>query len=302
MKQKLLQFLFVIAAIITAIPIANAAASDYNVAAQTPGEVWKKTFTTPGGDAYQAAILPNGYLYVIGTATNFETYTYKTLYRINQNGVATGSSGYTNVNYGMAADDKGCIAIITQAWNTSNNLAKDLSLRTPNASTGHLEYVSGSSNIDLSAATIPAYTYYFDATGDLQNGTGYLWFPPVAGNNKIKVVKTVRNADGTWSSSAQSYTLPFSSGASNPYLQVYESDAANNIWKFLFLNPFGDIYDCTLNNGTITATAILKIRFIKFLLNGLCFLVYGVIPPRKSTAEFFDFRILPLRKQYCRQT
>ncbi|MBQ3605328.1 MAG: fibronectin type III domain-containing protein, partial [Muribaculaceae bacterium] len=256
MKQKLLHFWFVIAAIITAIPIANAAASDYNVAAQTPGEVWKKTFTTPGGDAYQAAILPNGYLYVIGTATNFETYTYKTLYRINQNGVATGSSGYTNVNYGMAADDKGCIAIITQAWNTSNNLAKDLSLRTPNASTGHLEYVSGSSNIDLSAATIPAYTYYFDATGDLQNGTGYLWFPPVANNNKIKVVKTVRNADGTWSSSAQSYTLPFSPGASNPYLQVYESDAANNIWKFLFLNPFGDIYDCTLNNGTITATVI----------------------------------------------
>lgn len=254
MKQKLLQFLFVIAAIITAIPIANAAASDYNVAAQTPGKVWSHTFTLPGGDAYQAAVLPNGYLYVIGTNTNFAD-SYKTLYRINESGVTTGSAGYTAVHYGLAADDNGKIILLDQAWSVSTFIDY-VSIRKPNATTGHLEYVTGS-HFDISSHNLPSYCYYIDATGDLENGTGYIWFPPVASNADIKVVKTVRTAgQNAWTTTKTNYTLPFKPGRSDAYMQVYESNEANNTWKFLFQNTGENLYDCTLSNGTITATPI----------------------------------------------
>ena len=254
MKQKLLQFLFVIAAIITAIPIANAAASDYNVAAQTPGKVWSHTFTLPGGDAYQAAVLPNGYLYVIGTNTNFAD-SYKTLYRINESGVTTGSAGYTAVHYGLAADDNGKIILLDQAWSVSTFIDY-VSIRKQNATTGHLEYVTGS-HFDISSHNLPSYCYYIDATGDLENGTGYIWFPPVASNADIKVVKTVRTAgQNAWTTTKTNYTLPFKPGRSDAYMQVYESNEANNTWKFLFQNTGENLYDCTLSNGTITATPI----------------------------------------------
>ena len=254
MKQKLLQFLFVIAAIITAIPIANAAASDYNVAAQTPGKVWSHTFTLPGGDAYQAAVLPNGYLYVIGTNTNFAD-SYKTLYRINESGVTTGSAGYTAIHYGLAADDNGKIILLDQAWSVSTFIDY-VSIRKPNATTGHLEYVTGS-HFDISSHNLPSYCYYIDATGDLENGTGYIWFPPVASNADIKVVKTVRTAgQNAWTTTKTNYTLPFKPGRSDAYMQVYESNEANNTWKFLFQNTGENLYDCTLSNGTITATPI----------------------------------------------
>ena len=254
MKQKLLHFLFVLAALITAIPIANAAASDYNVAAQTPGKVWSHTFTLPGGDAYQAAVLPNGYLYVIGTNTNFAD-SYKTLYRINESGVTTGSAGYTAIHYGLAADDNGKIILLDQAWSVSTFIDY-VSIRKPNATTGHLEYVSGS-HFDISSHNLPSYCYYIDATGDLENGTGYIWFPPVASNADIKVVKTVRTAgQNAWTTTKTNYTLPFKPGRSDAYMQVYESNEANNTWKFLFQNTGENLYDCTLSNGTITATPI----------------------------------------------
>ncbi len=254
MKRKLLHTLSVLAAFLTAIPIANAAASDYNVAAQTPGKVWSHTFTLPGGDAYQAAVLPNGYLYVIGTNTNFVD-SYKTLYRINESGVTTGSAGYTDVHYGLAADDNGRIILLDAPWNV-NAFLDYVSIRRPKADDAHLEYVTGS-HFSISAHNLPAYCYYIDATGDLENGTGYIWFPPVASNADIKVVKTVRTAgQNAWTTTKTNYTLPFKPGRNDAYMQVYESNEANNTWKFLFQNTGENLYDCTLSNGTITATPI----------------------------------------------
>ena len=260
MKRKLLHLFVVCMAMVMAIPIANAAASDYNVATQTPGTVWKHEFSTPGGDAYQAAVLPNGYIYVIGVNTliapngDANVNTIKTLYRINENGVVASSAGYTNVHYGLAADDNGKIILLDEVWSTATNL-DNISIRTP-GSDGHLSYVDGSHNINLSSGKVPSFTYYFDATGNLENGTGYLWFPPVTSQNKLKVAKIVRGTGTTWTTSFSEYTLPFTPTLANSFIQVYESDEANGTWKFLYLNPNGDLYDCTLKNGTITHTAI----------------------------------------------
>ena len=260
MKRKLLHLFAVCMAMVMAIPIANAAASDYNVATQTPGTVWKHEFSTPGGDAYQAAVLPNGYIYVIGVNTliapngDANVNTIKTLYRINENGVVASSAGYTNVHYGLAADDNGKIILLDEVWSTATNL-DNISIRTP-GSDGHLSYVDGSHNINLSSGKVPSFTYYFDATGNLENGTGYLWFPPVTSQNKLKVAKIVRGTGTTWTTSFSEYTLPFTPTLANSFIQVYESDEANGTWKFLYLNPNGDLYDCTLKNGTITHTAI----------------------------------------------
>ena len=261
MKKKLLHFFAVFVALVMAIPIANAAASDYNVAAQTPGIVWKHEFSTPGGDAHQAAVLPNGYIYVIGVNTlilpngDANVNTLKTLYRINENGVVTSSAGYTNIHYGLAADDNGKIVLVDELWSTATNL-DNISIRKPE-SDGHLSYVDGSHNINLSSGKVPSYTYYFDATGNLENGTGYLWFPPVTGQNKLKVAKIVRGTGTTWTTSFSEYTLPFNKiTMANSFIQVYESDEANGTWKFLYLNPGENLYDCTLKNGTITHTTI----------------------------------------------
>ena len=260
MKQKLLHFLAVFVAMAIAIPVANAAASDYNVAAQTPGTIWKHEFSTPGGDAYQAAVLPNGYIYVIGVNTlilpngEANVNTLKTLYRINENGVVASSAGYTNIHYGLAADDNGKIVLVDEVWSTATNL-DNISIRKP-GSDGHLSYVDGSHNINLSSGKVPSYTYYFDATGNLENGTGYLWFPPVTSQNKLKVAKIVRGTGTTWTTSFSEYTLPFTPTMANSFIQVYESDEANGTWKFLYLNPGENLYDCTLKNGTITHTAI----------------------------------------------
>ena len=260
MKRKLLHLFAVCMAMVMAIPIANAAASDYNVAAQTPGTVWKHEFSTPGEDAHQAAVLPNGYIYVIGVNTlilpngDANVNTLKTLYRINENGVVASSAGYTNIHYGLAADDNGKIVLLDEVWSTATNL-DNISIRTPESS-GHLAYVDGSHNINLSSGKVPSYTYYFDATGNLENGTGYLWFPPVANQNKLKVAKIVRGTGTTWTTSFSEYTLPFTPTSSNSFIQVYESDEANGTWKFLYLNPGENLYDCTLKNGTITHTTI----------------------------------------------
>ena len=260
MKQRLLYFFAVFVAMTIAIPVANAAASDYNVAAQTPGTVWKHEFSTPGGDAYQAAVLPNGYIYVIGVNTlilpngDANVNTLKTLYRINENGVVASSAGYTNIHYGLAADDNGKIVLLDEVWSTATNL-DNISIRTPESS-GHLSYVDGSHSINLSSGKVPSYTYYFDATGNLENGTGYLWFPPVTGQNKLKVAKIVRGTGTTWTTSFSEYTLPFTPTMANSFIQVYESDEANGTWKFLYLNPGENLYDCTLKNGTITHTTI----------------------------------------------
>ena len=274
MKQKLLHFFAVFVALVMAIPIANATASDYNVATQTPGTVWNHTFTAPGSDAYQAAVLPNGYLYVIGTSTN-NSGTIKTLYRINESGVVASSAGYETVHYGLAADDNGKIILVDQAWSTSGTL-DNISIRTPNASTGHLNYVNGSHDITLTDGSIPSLTYYFDASGDMENGTGYMWFPPTSGKSNLKVAKIVRGSGTTWTTTFETYTLPFSAGANNAYMQVYESNENSKIWKFLFLNPFGSIYDCELNNGTITATPIdLPVRGANGLANAHIFFLGG---------------------------
>lgn len=260
MRKKLQHILSVFVVIFAAIPIANAAASDYNVAAQTPGTVWKHEFSTPGGDAHQAAVLPNGYIYVIGVNTlilpngDANVNTLKTLYRINENGVVTSSAGYTNIHYGLAADDNGKIVLVDELWSTATNL-DNISIRKP-GSDGHLSYVDGSHNINLSSGKVPSYTYYFDATGNLENGTGYLWFPPVTDQNKLKVAKIVRGTGTTWTTSFSEYTLPFTPTMANSFIQVYESDEANGTWKFLYLNPGKDLYDCTLKNGTITHTTI----------------------------------------------
>lgn len=261
MKKKLLHILSVFVAMAIAIPVANAAASDYNVAAQTPGTVWKHEFSTPGGDAHQAAVLPNGYIYVIGVNTlilpngDANVNTLKTLYRINENGVVTSSAGYTNIHYGLAADDNGKIVLVDELWSTATNL-DNISIRKP-GSDGHLSYVDGSHNINLSSGKVPSYTYYFDATGNLENGTGYLWFPPVTDQNKLKVAKIVRGTGTTWTTSFSEYTLPFTPPTlANSFIQVYESDEANGTWKFLYLNPNENLYDCTLKNGTITHTTI----------------------------------------------
>ena len=240
MKQKLLKLLSIFVAFLTAIPIANA-----DVTISEPTLVWNKSFSAPGADAYSAVAL-NGQLYTIGTQTNYGTGSNKTLYTISESGVAMSDAGYTPIFSGIAVDDSGNVIF----WN--GEVQKTLgTIYLKYLENGVLTEAEGIS-IPLSGYGLSTYGYFLDATGDLRNGKGHLWF--IDNTNKTKLIRIEINK-GIYTSH-NSYELGFSHNGNRSVISIYKSDTNNDTYSFTFQNHMSSIYDCKFEKGVITSTEI----------------------------------------------
>ena len=245
MKQKLLKLLSIFVAFLTAIPIANA-----DVTISEPTLVWKYEGTTIGADAYSAVALTDGKLYTAGINTNFSS-SFKTLYTVDNGTVTKSSLGYDAVYPGvLAADDNGNMAIL---YGTRGSTIGPVYLKTLN---GGVPTLVSNKNIDLSSVGLSNYLYYYDASGNIVTGTGYLWFTTY--NNTLINKITVSN--GSYSKTT-SYSIADALGEGNTLgasssIKVYKSNASTDSHSLLVHDIGGDFYDCTISGSTITATKI----------------------------------------------
>lgn len=245
MKQKLLKLLSIFVAFLTAIPIANA-----DVTISEPTLVWKYEGTTIGADAYSAVALTDGKLYTAGINTNFSS-SYKTLYTVDNSTVTKSSLEYDAVYPGaLAADDNGNMAIL---YGTRGSTIGPVYLKTLN---GGVPTLVSNKNIDLSSVGLSNYLYYYDASGNIVTGTGYLWFTTY--NNTLINKITVSN--GSYSKTT-SYSIADALGEGNTLgasssIKVYKSNASTDSHSLLVHDIGGDFYDCTISGSTITATKI----------------------------------------------
>ena len=240
MKQKLLKLLSIFVAFLTAIPIANA-----DVTISEPTLVWNKSFSAPGADAYSAVAL-NGQLYTIGTKTNYGTGSNKTLYTISESGVAMSDAGYTPIYSGIAVDDSGNVIF----WNGEVQTTLG-TIYLKYLENGVLTEAEGIS-IPLSGYGLSTYGYFLDATGDLRNGKGHLWF--IDNTNRTKLIRIEINK-GIYTSH-NSYELGFSHNGNRSVISIYKSDTNNDTYSFTFQNHMSSIYDCKFEKGVITSTEI----------------------------------------------
>ncbi|MBR3829687.1 MAG: T9SS type A sorting domain-containing protein [Muribaculaceae bacterium] len=261
MKQKLLKLLSIFVAFLTAIPIANA-----DVTISEPTLVWNKPFSAPGADSHQPIVLPNGKMIVMDLANNVTGTDIKKLYIIDENGVTSNSSGYATVAAGLAVDDNGNVAL--GFYDTGATSGNQFYLRKWMDEYNNLkgETKLGTTPITLPSGSFSAYTYYYDATGSLDSGVGYIWFPnamvkAAEGSSYTKdsyyTIRRFKVVNGVYDSYSD-YDLGFSFTASNQrsVIQVYYSDIANDKHKFLFQVQGGDLYDCTLENNKVVSSKI----------------------------------------------
>ena len=170
MKQKLLNFLTIFVAFLTAIPIANA-----DVAINEPTCIWNKTFSTPGVNSYQPIILSNGKLVVTDVATNLSGMNIKKQYIIDQDGVVEKSAAYEVVSTGLAIDDAG--NAVYAHYDTQVTANNTFNLRIWQNDNLYANSQIGTEKITVPSGSFSSYTFYYEATGDLDSGTGYIWFP-----------------------------------------------------------------------------------------------------------------------------
>lgn len=268
MKQKLLQFLFVIAAIITAIPIANAA--DYTFS--TPTKVWSQAVSTPTGAApfnynYISSAATNGYIYTLpaipgSTGTEYMLATYYTAgKRINNGIVEQWSAGgptdfeYTYLNQttgpwycyagpAIASDDAGTLYAATVK---GNNAPTGLIW---SGKVGGITYwptipipgqTSTKKGVKLSSL-IDGRTDLMSANGDGVNGTGYLWFAPQNTSNVTRVTIT----KGSFSAPQNFSGLPVTNGSR---ARVVEYAKGKLLYNPTLQNSSGTLYRGTYTEG-----------------------------------------------------
>ncbi|MBQ7854905.1 MAG: hypothetical protein IJ352_07825 [Muribaculaceae bacterium] len=234
MKQKLLHFLFVIAAIITAIPIANAA--DYNYS--SPTKAWAHSETTYSSRYYSIAVSEDN-IFTLPSVSSTGTGMYSTYYtkglRFSSSGVVAfsggsgsyafpnGSSGsYYYLGPATASDSKGTFIAATRRAGTPDGFGwasnvQSVAYYTSNPSSDNLNHtkpVAGSKEpINFSSTPISGRTDKMSAYGDVANGTGYLWFIPGNANNSyVGVERITTTSSGTVTSKRQ---WPFPSAITN---------------------------------------------------------------------------------------
>ena len=253
MKQKLLQFLFVIAAIITAIPIANAAASDYKINA--PTKDWATSFTAPGTDARQLAVSPDGQIFALSNSAKYNNSIVGT-YRITSSGATLVTTGWTSSGIANAFDDFG--NYVTHAAGTAGptqaltSIATKYCVRTFDKNiTATVEVFPSGKGLDMSTINTGGVTYYVDATGNTHSGTGYLWFAPNVSKTTINAIKFV---NGT-AEKKITFDTGITAGGNDNYVQFYETSDASAMKCLMQLRGVG-LYDVTLNLTAETVTSV----------------------------------------------
>ena len=155
-------------------------------------------------------------------------------------------AGYTPIFSGIAVDDSGNVIF----WN--GEVQKTLgTIYLKYLENGVLTEAEGIS-IPLSGYGLSTYGYFLDATGDLRNGKGHLWF--IDNTNKTKLIRIEINK-GIYTSH-NSYELGFSHNGNRSVISIYKSDTNNDTYSFTFQNHMSSIYDCKFEKGVITSTEI----------------------------------------------
>ena len=155
----------------------------------------------------------------------------------------TFSHGYTanNVGYGICNDDAGNIIFAAQQIYYSATPTKFTIL--PAGATG----MSGKKEITLTTGP-GGRCDFIRATGDVLNGTGYIWFAP---NGKKQVI-AAKIVNGAYNSTV-SYTV---NGMTNNFNTVCTAYMYGSNKMFIHNNADSKMYDCTVSGTTVTATAI----------------------------------------------
>ena len=258
MKQKLLQFLFVIAAIITAIPIANAAASDYKINAPTKN--WTTTFTIPDDNSRQLAISKDGVPYTLSETDKFSGYV--ATYRITSSGNHLVNLGWTSTGAANAFDDAGNYVTHSAGSSgptqtaTTSPASKYCVREAPNSTTATNGVFPNGSGVAMNGYTAGKVTLYLDATGDVRHGNGYIWFAQTGTSTNITCL-VIKNVNGTPTvSGTKSFNTGIVSGGGNDnYLNFYDTSNESAMKCLLQVRGVG-IYDVTLNATAGTVTSV----------------------------------------------
>lgn len=268
MKQKLIHFLSIFVAFLTATPIANAA--DYTFS--TPTKVWSQAVSTPTGAApfnynYISSAATNGYIYTLpaipgSTGTEYMLATYYTAgKRINNGIVEQWSAGgptdfeYTYLNQttgpwycyagpAIASDDAGTLYAATVK---GNNAPAGLIW---SGNVGGITYwptipIPQESTPKKGAklsSIIGGRTDLMSANGDGVNGTGYLWFTPQNTSNVTRVTIT----KGSFSAPQNFSGLPVTNGSR---ARVVEYAKGKLLYNPSLENSSGTLYRGTYTEG-----------------------------------------------------
>ncbi len=258
MKQKLIHFLSIFVAFLTAIPIANAAASDYKINAPTKN--WTTTFTIPDDNSRQLAISKDGVPYTLSETDKFSGYV--ATYRITSSGNQLVNLGWTSTGAANAFDDAG--NYVTHSAGTSgptqtvttNPASKYCVREAPNSTTATNGVFPNGSGVAMNGYTAGKVTLYLDATGDVRHGNGYIWFAQTGTSTNITCL-VIKNVNGTPTvSGTKSFNTSIASGGGNDnYLNFYDTSNESAMKCLLQVRGVG-IYDVTLNATAGTVTSV----------------------------------------------
>lgn len=239
MKKKLLHILSVFVAMAIAIPIANAAPEDYVIKVNTTplcnyAADWRGTYVS------KQITASNGVIYGIMPGTSRLSF-YNTTTKSDGSHLMTYQTGW-----GSSVDDNGNIVIANGG--AANKVTK-VAVFKKSASWGTVVAATESRTIDLSSAYTEVLTGagagrtdFWEASGNLFNGTGYLWFTDGA-----KVVRLTVSSSGSVTQSV--FTVPESAKNSEKATESRFFPIDNG--KYVLQNRAG-IFQCAISGSTLT--------------------------------------------------
>ncbi len=219
-----------------AIPIANAAPSDYKLTVNTT-PIWTVgSDKVPANSAYSVAVdRQNEKLYMFNYGVLHETNgDAKTLQTVTP---PTGVTYNNTRGYGVAHDDAGNVIVVPNAASESRTITHLTMFKGTNI---------GSQNKVVNIPDLTAIVYHISATGDVYSGTGEVWHVAPS-TNKIRKLSF---SGGTPATSWTEYTLNITLSSMQVFVQKL-SDGT------LFLHDrSGHFYRVTLSGNTATCTEI----------------------------------------------
>ena len=239
MKQKLLHFLAVFVAMAIAIQSANAAPEDYVIKVNTTplcnyAADWRGTYVS------KQITASNGVIYGIMPGTSRLSF-YNTTTKSDGSHLMTYQTGW-----GSSVDDNGNIVIANGG--AANKVTK-VAVFKKSASWGTVVAATESRTIDLSSAYTEVLTGagagrtdFWEASGNLFNGTGYLWFTDGA-----KVVRLTVSSSGSVTQSV--FTVPESAKNTEKATESRFFPIDNG--KYVLQNRAG-IFQCAISGSTLT--------------------------------------------------
>lgn len=264
MKQKLIHFLSIFVAFLTAIPIANAAPEDYVIKVNTTPQVTYSAdwYSTIWNEKYSATVMvvSNDVAYSIMPGANKVSY-----YNFSNNtsgALASGETTANNCGWGIACDDAGNI-IYAKGSNFIKKSNKIAIIPSSGAS-GVVVDIAKQVSIDLTSVYTESLgtnndrvDYWFASGNCLSAEGGYVWFAVPTKIVRIKIVNGKATQQDLFSLSSAIPTLgqdtrtsifPYANGQ---YLLQASGTSSNG----------GYVYDCTLSGNVFNLSLIHENRF-----------------------------------------